>query len=62
MNTVGSDQAALPEITKIVAGGALHQIDREFEEADFPRVIDPVNDRAERFVFALDLAPGAINH
>jgi hypothetical protein len=56
------DQSALSEITEIVAGRTFDQVNSELEQADFPGVIHAVNDRAERFVFALDLAPGSIDH
>jgi len=55
-------QSALAEITEIVAGGTFDQVNSELEQADFPRVIHAVNDRAERFAFTLDLAPGSIDH
>jgi hypothetical protein len=55
-------QTALSEITEIIAGGTLNHIDGEFEQANFPSVIHAMNDRAERFVFTFDFAPGSIDH
>jgi len=56
------DQTAFAKITEIAAGRALDQIDGEFQQANFPRVVHAVNDRAERFVFALYALPGAVDH
>ena len=55
-------QAALAKIAEITARRTFDQIDRELEQAHFPGVIHALNDRAERFVCALDAAPGAIDH
>ena len=57
-----SYQTALAEIAEITAGGALHQVDGELEQTNFPRVVYALDDRAERFVFVFDLPPGAIDH
>jgi len=58
----GSDQSTFAEVAKIAARGTFDQVDGELEQANFPGVIYAVNDRAERFVFAFDFAPGAIDH
>jgi hypothetical protein len=55
-------QTALAKIAEITAGGTLHKIYGELEQANFPRVIYAVDNRAKRFVFALHLPHGAINH
>src|SRR5205809_851845 len=57
-----SNQTALSKVAEIATGGALDHVDREFEQTDFPRVVHALNNRAERFVFAFDLAPGATDH
>ena len=56
------NQTALAKIAEITAGGALHQVDGELEQTNFPRVVYSLYDRAERFVFIFDLPPGAIDH
>ena len=56
------DQTALSEITEIAAGRAFHEIDSEFEQTNFPRVINALNDCAERLVLAFDVAFGALDH
>src|SRR6202035_2517904 len=55
-------QAALAKIAKITARRTFDEIDRELEQAHFPGIIDTLNNGAERFVCALDAAPGAIDH
>ena len=57
-----SDQTAFSEIAEITAGGALHQVDGELEQTNFPRVVYALDDRAERFVCVFDLPSGAIDH
>jgi hypothetical protein len=57
-----SNQTSFPEVAKIAARRALHQVDGELEQANFPRFVYTLYDRAERFVFIFDLASGAINH
>jgi len=57
-----SDQTAFSEIAEITARGALHKVDGELEQTNFPRVVHALDDRAERFVFVFDLPPGAIDH
>ena len=57
-----SNQTAFSEIAEITARGTLYQVDRELEQANFPRVVYALDDRAEWFVFVFDLAPGAIDH
>jgi len=57
-----SDQTAFSEIAEIAAGRALHQVDGEFEQTNFPPVVHTLDDRAEWFVFVFDLPPGAIDH
>ena len=56
------DQTAFSEITEITAGRPLDQVYGELEQANFPRVVHALYDRAEWFVFVLDLPPGAINY
>src|SRR4029077_16593326 len=55
-------QAALAKIAKITARRTFDEIDRELEQAHFPGIIDTLNNGAERFVRALNAAPGAIDH
>jgi len=55
-------QTALAKIAEITAGGTLHKVYGELEQANFPRVVYTLDDRAERFVFVFDLPPGAIDH
>ena len=50
------------KLAEITARGALHQVDGELEQANFPRVVHALYDRAKRFVFVFDLSPGAIDH
>src|SRR6476620_3543108 len=51
----GLYQTALAKIAEITARGTLHQVDGELEQTNLPRVVYPLYDRAERFVFILDL-------
>jgi len=55
-------EAALSEISEIFARRALDQVDREFEQANFPRVVHTLDDGAERFVFIFDPMFRAIDH
>ena len=57
-----SDQPAFAKISEISARRAFDQIDGEFKQANFPGVIDALDDGAERFVCVLDATPGAIDH
>src|ERR1051325_1094553 len=57
-----SNQAALAEVAEIAASRALDQVDRELEEANFPRLVHPLDDGAERFVGIFDATFGAIDH
>jgi hypothetical protein len=50
-----SDQTAFSEIAEITARGTLYKVDGELEQANFPRVVYALNDRAERFVFVFNL-------
>jgi hypothetical protein len=43
-------QAALAEITKIIARRTFDEIDRELEQTNFPGIIDTLNNGAERFI------------
>lgn len=56
------DQSAFSEITQIAARRSFDKIDGEFQQADFPRVIDALDDGAERFIRALDAMSRAIDH
>jgi hypothetical protein len=58
----GLYQTALAKVPEIIAGGALHQVDGKLEQANFPRVVYALDNRAERFVFIFDLPPGAIDY
>ncbi len=58
----GLYQTALAKIAEITARGTLHQVDGKLEQANFPRVVHALYDRAERFVFVFNLLPGAIDH
>jgi hypothetical protein len=57
-----SDQTALAKVAEITTGGALHEVDGELEQTNFPRVVYALNDRAEGFVFVFDLPPGTIDY
>ena len=56
------NQTAFAEIAEITARGALHKVDGKLEQANFPRVVYSLDNRAERFVFVFDLPPGAIDY
>src|SRR4051812_11922704 len=58
----GLYQSAFAKVAEIAAGGALHKVDGELEQANFPRVVYSLNNRAKRFVFIFNLSPGAIDH
>ena len=58
----GLYQTAFAKVAEIAAGGTLHKIDGELEQANFPRVVYALYDRAQRFVFIFNLPPGAIDH
>ena len=60
--TLYLNQTTLAKVAEIAARGALHKIDSEFEQTNFPRVVHALYDCAERFVFVFDLSPGAIDH
>ena len=55
-------QSAFAEIAEIAAGRALHHIDGELEQANFPGVVHTLNHGAERFVCVLHAAFCAIDH
>src|SRR5204863_2598833 len=44
------------EIPQVVATGTLDQVDREFQQANFPGVVDALDDGTEWFFGMLDLA------
>src|SRR5215471_4092901 len=56
------NQTAFSEITEITARRALYQVYGELEQANLPRVVHALYDRAEWFVFVFDLPLGAINY
>ena len=47
---MGLHQPVPTEIAEIAPGRALDQIDRKLEQANLPRVIDPLDHRAERLL------------
>src|SRR5438552_18768096 len=55
-------QSARSKVAEITARGALHQVDGELEQTNFPRVVHALDNRAERFILIFDLPPGAIDH
>jgi len=56
------NQSAFAEIAEVAAGRALHHVDGELEQANFPGVVHPLNHSAERFVRSLHAAFCAIDH
>lgn len=56
------NQSALAEIPEISAGGTLDHIDGKFEQANFPGIIDSLNDRAQRFVRIFYAPFGAVDY
>src|SRR6266403_3290450 len=50
-----SNQPAPSEIAEVAATGAFDQIDGEFQQANFPGVVDALDHGAQRFFFAFDL-------
>src|ERR1700757_4588619 len=59
---ISLDQAAFAEIAEITAARALHHVDGELEQANFPCVVHTLNHSAERFVCSLNPAFCAIDH
>jgi hypothetical protein len=57
-----SDQTALAKFAEIAARRMFDQIDRKFQQAHFPGVIDTLDDCAERFICALDPAFSTIDY
>ena len=60
--TLDLDQTALAKIAQIAARRAFDEVDGEFQQAHFPRVVDPLDDGAERFIRALDAMFSASDH
>src|SRR5437588_3128664 len=56
-----SNQTAPFEVAEIFAGGALDHFDGELEQANFPRFIYPLNDRAVCIPSVLHCAPRSID-
>src|SRR5438067_9289276 len=50
------NQPAPSEIAEVAAAGAFDEVDGEFQQANFPRVVDALNHGAEWFFGMLDLA------
>src|SRR4029077_18797309 len=57
----GLNQTAALEVADVFASGALDHLDGELEQANFPGLIHPLDDRAIRITGALHYAPGAID-
>ena len=55
------NQTAALEIADVFASGALDHLDGELEQANFPGVVHPLDDRAIRFIGALHYPPTAID-
>src|SRR5881392_2091024 len=55
------NQTASFEVADVFASGALDHLDRKLEQANFPRFIYPLNDRAIGITGALYCTPGAID-
>ena len=51
-------QASPAQVAQVAAAGALDQVDRKLEQANFPGVIDSLNHGAERILGTRDLRLG----
>src|SRR6476646_5307570 len=55
------NQTAALEVADVFTSGAFDHLDGELEQANFPRFIDPLDDRAIRVTGALHYPPSAID-
>src|SRR5689334_11146902 len=50
------DQTAFSEVAEITTRGTLDQVDGELQKTNFPRIVDALDNRAERFIFIFDIS------